>query len=91
MKNFAKPHGIRFADAIMNRSISKDLAVDWQSRSIDRKRRMAMPRFRGYGLVAWQSTGWDYLSFQFRVSSWIVIAAHRREMYLVGTVVVPWT
>ena len=25
-----------------------------------------------------------FLSFQFRVYSWIVIAAHRREMYLVG-------
>ena len=36
------------------------------------------------GLVARQSTGWVCLSFQFRVSSWIVIAAHRREMYLVG-------
>jgi len=35
-------------------------------------------------LVARQSTGWVCLSFQFRVSSWIVIAAHRREMYLVG-------
>lgn len=35
-------------------------------------------------LVAWQSTGWVCLSFQFRVYSWIVIAAHRREMYLVG-------
>lgn len=36
------------------------------------------------GLVARQSTGWVCLSFQFRVSSWIVIAAHRRKMYLVG-------
>jgi|EndMetStandDraft_5_1072996.scaffolds.fasta_scaffold01343_4 hypothetical protein len=36
------------------------------------------------GLVARQSTGWVGLSFQFRVSSWIVIAAHRRKMYLVG-------
>lgn len=36
------------------------------------------------GLVARQSTGWVCLSFLFRVSSWIVIAAHRREMYLVG-------
>lgn len=36
------------------------------------------------GLVARQSTGGVCLSFQFRVSSWIVIAAHRREMYLVG-------
>ena len=35
-------------------------------------------------LVARQSTGLVCLSFQFRVSSWIVIAAHRREMYLVG-------
>jgi hypothetical protein len=39
------------------------------------------------GLVARQSTGWVCLSFQFRVSSWIVIAAHRREMYLVGRAV----
>nr|KJB09768.1 hypothetical protein B456_001G163500 [Gossypium raimondii] len=31
-------------------------------------------------LVARQSTGWVCLSFQFRVSSWIVLAAHRREM-----------
>ena len=30
------------------------------------------------------TTGWVFVSFQFRVSSWIVIAAHRREMYLVG-------
>ena len=36
------------------------------------------------GLVARQSTGWVCFSFQFRVSSWIVIAAHRRKMYLVG-------
>ena len=43
------------------------------------------------GLVARQSTGWVCLSFQFRVSSWIVIAAHRREMYLVGGAAVPWT
>lgn len=35
------------------------------------------------GLVARQSTGWVFLSFLFRVSSWIVIAAHRRKMYLV--------
>ena len=35
------------------------------------------------GLVARQSTEWVFLSFQFRVSSWIVIVAHRREMYLV--------
>jgi len=34
-------------------------------------------------LVARQSTGWVCLSFPFRVSSWIVLAAHRREMYLV--------
>lgn len=34
-------------------------------------------------LVARQSTGWVCLSFQFRVSSWIVIAAHGRKMYLV--------
>ncbi|KAG4180767.1 hypothetical protein ERO13_A10G185332v2, partial [Gossypium hirsutum] len=34
-------------------------------------------------LVARQSTGWVCLSFQFRVSSWMVLAAHRREMYLV--------
>lgn len=43
------------------------------------------------GLVARQSTGWVCLSLQFRVSSWIVIAAHRREMYLVGGAAVPWT
>ena len=44
------------------------------------------------GLLARQSTGWVCLSFLFRVSSWIVIAAHRRKMYLVcGGAAVPWT
>lgn len=36
------------------------------------------------GLSARQSTGFLSLSFLFRVSSWIVIGAHRRKMYLVG-------
>ncbi|KAH0727929.1 hypothetical protein KY284_003794 [Solanum tuberosum] len=48
----------------MNRTRSKHSAVDGQSRNVDRKRRMARPRFPGesrscvVGLVARQSTGW---------------------------------
>ncbi|CAN4112047.1 unnamed protein product [Withania somnifera] len=38
----------------MNRTRSKHSAVDGQSRNVDRKRRMARPRFPGLGHKLWQ-------------------------------------